>query len=108
MSRSSTTRISAATRAGQLPASAERLALNLSDIAWTGAARFEPGKEYHSLNGNPDRFRDGPVDIVTRSASRVDLSLRDRVASTVLGNLAGAIFPADRGASANGHISTID
>ncbi len=32
-------------------------------IAWRGAARFAPDGDYHTLNGNPDRFSRGEITI---------------------------------------------
>jgi len=36
--------------------------------AWLGADTVSPGAGYHSLNGNPDRFDDGPLRISARLA----------------------------------------
>jgi Sulfotransferase family len=78
-----------------LAAIAGRLDVRLDDLAWRGAARFEPGGFYHSLGGNPDRFVRGPVDIVPRAVDRSTLSPADRVAATLLGAAARTIFPAE-------------
>ena len=32
-------------------------------IAWRGERRFDPGRGYHSIGGNPDRFAAGQVEI---------------------------------------------
>ncbi|WP_299131113.1 sulfotransferase [uncultured Amaricoccus sp.] len=76
-----------------------RIGSRFDGVAWTGPAEFAPGAGYHSLNGNPDRFSQGPIDITHRAPDRAALSRGDRLAARVLGGLAGAMFPA-RGAAA--------
>jgi hypothetical protein len=38
-------------------------------VNWSSASTFVQGTEYHSLNGNPDRFSSGPVNISAKRAS---------------------------------------
>jgi hypothetical protein len=79
---------------GTAAALAGRLGLDLGGIAWEGPARFRPGGNYHSLNGNPDRFAAGPVELAPRPVDRAALPLADRLAAGLLGAAARAAFPA--------------
>ena len=38
-------------------------------IAWQGERSFAPDRNYHSLNGNPDRFSRGHIAIEDRSVA---------------------------------------
>ncbi len=67
--------------------------LDFGGIPWRDAESFLPGAEYHSLNGNPDRFATGPIRVSHRDVDRRLLSVPDRMAARVLGSIATRLFP---------------
>lgn len=46
--------------------------------AWLGPDKVQPGADYHSLNGNPDRFDAGPLRIALRRADWTKIAPRER------------------------------
>jgi Sulfotransferase family len=59
----------------------QKLGLPASAVpAWIGDNRFAQGSDYHSLNGNPDRFETGPISISARKANWQSVSAADGVA----------------------------
>lgn len=46
--------------------------------AWLSPDTIQPGEGYHSLNGNPDRFASGPLQIAPRAASWGQIPARER------------------------------
>ncbi len=64
-----------------------------AEIPWLDTNRVTPGGDYHSLNGNPDRFDRGPI---TVSARRVDWSRQqplDRAVIPAVGGMLAALYP---------------
>jgi hypothetical protein len=60
--------------------------------AWSGPARFGPRSPYHSLNGNPDRFQLGPVNIRFRAPDHRRLNSIDRLLTPLAGAGLKAIY----------------
>ena len=50
-----------------------------ADPAWLGPDTLAPGADYHSLNGNPDRFDAGPLRIARRGCAWDGVSALERV-----------------------------
>lgn len=61
---------------------------------WTGANRFVDGPDYHSVNGNPDRFARSEIHIAPRSVNRTNLDLTDRLMIPVASTALKIAFPA--------------
>lgn len=58
----------------------ERLGLrSIIKVNWLTDSSVAQGLDYHSLNGNPDRFDKGPIIISARSASQKKFSVGERV-----------------------------
>lgn len=57
---------------------ANRLGIAPATPAWLSPDTIQPGADYHSLNGNPDRFASGPLQIAPRAASWGQIPARER------------------------------
>jgi len=68
----------------------------LAELAWLDRNAFQPGDNYHSLSGNPDRFGSGPVRIEPRAANGTGLHAVDRVAIRITGGALALAFPYSR------------
>jgi hypothetical protein len=66
---------------------AATLGATAGDIAWTGERCFSPAGGYHSLNGNPDRFESGEIEIAPRRVDRRRLSPVDRYSVAMVGSM---------------------
>lgn len=60
---------------------------------WSSSDTFEQGQDYHSLNGNPDRFARGPVRISPRRADWSRLGSGERVRTQLVARSLAALYP---------------
>lgn len=64
---------------------------------WLSDDRFEQGDDYHSLNGNPDRFVKGPVTIRRKHPDWAALSPVRRATTWAAGTGLAKLYPASTG-----------
>ena len=60
------------------------------------ASEFLPGGEYHSLNGNPDRFDKGPIRITDRHLDLAQFAAVNRLMIPLVGRVLTACLPPER------------
>jgi len=60
------------------------------------ASEFLPGGEYHSLNGNPDRFDKGPIRITDRHLDLAQFAAVNRLMIPLVGAMLTACLPPER------------
>lgn len=60
---------------------------------WLDPSSFAQGAEYHSLNGNPDRFDRGPVRIGARAPNWAQIRQSDRLPIGVVSAALRAVYP---------------
>jgi len=65
----------------------------IDSIPWLDECRVPPAAEYHSLNGNPDRFSAGPITIAARPTSLARLPASDRWSVRLIGGLLDRVAP---------------
>lgn len=65
-------------------------------IAWQGDSEVMPGENYHSLNGNPDRFGRALIRISERRADWSQHSSGDRLAIPAVGATLATMYPSHR------------
>ena len=65
---------------------------DLQSTAWLDTHTVQPGANYHSLNGNPDRFDQGPLRISARATDWSDYSLADRLSSQFAGRILASVY----------------
>lgn len=71
----------------------ELLETGFSPFDWIDEHKFVPAANYHSLNGNPDRFSSGPVHISARTQGRSHLPPLDRLAIRAAHATLTTIYP---------------
>jgi Sulfotransferase family len=59
---------------------------------WADHCSVRQGKDYHSLNGNPDRFNQGSLQIVARNTDWSKYPLPDRISSKLLGGALATFY----------------
>jgi hypothetical protein len=65
---------------------------DLQSIQWLDAYTVQPGNNYHSLNGNPDRFDGGPLRITARAPDWSKYTLPDRLSSQFIGRALSTLY----------------
>lgn len=73
--------------------------LGLADrvqATWAEAAVLQPRGDYHSLNGNPDRFENSPIPIRPRGVDWSRYATGDRLAIQAAGTLLRSLYAAPR------------
>jgi hypothetical protein len=65
----------------------------VASVQWLDDRSVTPSAEYHSLNGNPDRFNAGPIMIASRPPGLERLPVSDRVAIRLMGGLLDRLAP---------------
>ena len=74
------------------------LRLNAETIPqWLGPGRFLQGEDYHSLNGNPDRFDRGPIEVRLRKAQWSTVPRIERPTIRAVGTVLRLLAPARTG-----------
>lgn len=71
-------------------------------IPWQDGHNVLPGADYHSLNGNPDRFDRGAITVRARAVDRSRLEPADRALVPLAGGLLAAAYGAPAGCSRSG------
>jgi hypothetical protein len=64
-----------------------------ASIKWRDAFTVEPGEQYHSVMGNPDRYDVGPIQVRRREGNLSKLPLVERFAVRGLGQILDTVFP---------------
>ncbi|WP_230970774.1 hypothetical protein [Nitrogeniibacter aestuarii] len=65
----------------------------LGEIPWLDGSSVESPTDYHSLNGNPDRYDRGPIQIAFRTPRLEKLGRLDRIGVRLLGGLLDKLYP---------------
>lgn len=65
---------------------------DLEEIEWLDNHTVQPGSDYHSINGNPDRFDQGPLRISARRTDWSKHSFLDRVSGRFVGRALSMVF----------------
>jgi hypothetical protein len=65
---------------------------NVKRPNWVDHRSVQPGQDYHSLNGNPDRFDQGALRITARKADWSTHPVSDRFASKFIGGALAALY----------------
>jgi len=61
--------------------------------AWIDSTSLHPKDQYHSLNGNPDRFKKGPICISKRQADWSETDHQERLVIKAISTLLRSILP---------------
>lgn len=67
-----------------------------SGVAWQDAHRVAPAADYHSLNGNPDRFDRGTIAIASRRPDWSRYAALDRMTIRAAGGALAGLYPPAR------------
>ncbi|MGL6044332.1 MAG: hypothetical protein ACRC1J_10440, partial [Sandaracinobacteroides sp.] len=67
-----------------------------SGIPWVSEREVMPGPDYHSLNGNPDRFSRDMIMIRAKRADLAAYAVHERVAIPAVGRTLALLYPAAR------------
>ncbi len=71
-----------------------------NEPAWLSANQIEPGNDYHSLNGNPDRFSKSVIEIAARRIDWVKVAPIERTAIRLISRVLRFLYPSETHAAA--------